>query len=128
MDNGVHTLAGLLHLAVVIKVHPPAPIPGKPGKRGALSPPGGDQDREPGRGCQGPGDPSPQVPEPSGDQDFTRHRWWIPQSYGMEGSAGSRRSISPGSWGMVAQLATRAMVGPTPLNPFQIRGGIVTRR
>src|SRR5207247_4423989 len=52
--------------------------------------------------------------------------WRRSQRYGIAGVAGSSRSISPGSWGSVAQLATIAGTVPTPLKPFQMPGGIVT--
>src|SRR5262249_2399814 len=58
--------------------------------------------------------------------DTLHHRCLTSQRYGIALSKGSHRSISHGSWGSVAQLATMAGTVPTPLKPFQIPGGIVT--
>ena len=69
---------------------------------------------------------SADVAQPASHQHF--HRCFNAQSYGMDGSNGSLRLISSGSWGNVAQLATIATVVPIPLKPFHTNGGIVTRQ
>ncbi len=50
-------------------------------------------------------------------------RWTTAQSYGIRSENGSRRSVSDGSCGCVAQLATIAD-SVMPLKPVQMPGGI----
>jgi len=54
------------------------------------------------------------------------YRSFSDQSYGMNDLCGSIRSISVGSCGIDAQLATSVGVLPRPLKPFHTPGGTFT--
>ena len=70
---------------------------------------------------------APDLPRGTDDERPPPHQpCFSAQSYGIWGEKGSRRSISSGRCGTVAQFATSAGPAPIPLNPFHTSGGTWT--